>query len=181
MIEATRRTGGPRRGPVEHRAGIDGPVHAAGSPRRHVTVVRPYGPRIRQRVLALLERCGLVVLEADVISKGTSDERVIERLRERPPEILLIPFHAHRDARGAGLNGIALAAALPGPASVPILMPASAVALPGARLRLSPLAPHPLSDALRARILLLDEGTLELPATVAAILRHIRDLGTPLP
>ncbi len=148
---------------------------------RHVTVVRPYGPSIRQRVFALLERCGLVVLEADVIPKGTSDERVLEKLRERPPEILLIPFHAHRDQNGDGLNGIAiaerLAAALPSLARVPILMPASTVALPGARLRLSPLGSHPLSDDLRARILLIDESALDQPETVAAILHHVRDAG----
>jgi len=76
---------------------------------RHVTVVRPYGRSIRQRVFALLERAGLVVQEADVIPKGTSDESVLERLRERPPEILLIPFHAHRDEHGESLNGIAIA------------------------------------------------------------------------
>lgn len=148
---------------------------------RHVTVVRPYGPSIRQRVFALLERSGLVVRDADVIPKGTSDESVIEKLRERPPEILLIPFHAHRDERGEDVNGIAvaerLAAALPSLAGVPILMPASTVALPGARLKLSPLGPHPLSDELRARILLLDESALDQPGTVAAILHHIRDAG----
>lgn len=64
---------------------------------RHVTVVRPYGPSIRGRVFALLERAGLVIREADVIPKGTSDESVIERLGRKVPEILLIPFHAHRD------------------------------------------------------------------------------------
>lgn len=146
---------------------------------RTVTVVRPYGPSIRRRVFALLERAGLVVREADVIPKGTSDESVLERLRERPPEILVIPFHAHRDERGEGLNGIAvaehLAAALPSLARVPILMPASTVALPGARLKLSPLGHRPLNDALRERILLIDEAALDQPETVAAILHHVRD------
>jgi len=88
-----------------------------------------------------------------------------------------MPFHAHRDERGEGLNGIAvaerLAAALPSLARVPILMPASTVALPGARLKLSPLGPRPVNDALRERILLIDEAALDQPETVAAILHHV--------
>lgn len=148
---------------------------------RHVTVVRPYGPSIRGRVFALLERAGLVIREADVIPKGTSDERVIERLGKKVPEILLIPFHAHRDEHGEDVNGIAVAerltAALPSLALVPILMPASTVALPAARLKLSPLGHHPLSDDLRARILLLDESALDREETVAAILRHVHGTG----
>jgi hypothetical protein len=122
-----------------------------------------------------------VVRDADVIPKGTPDDSVIDRLREKPPDILLIPFHAHRDERGEVLNGIAvaerLAAALPSLAGVPILMPASTVALPGARLKLSPLGPHPLNDALRERILLIDEAALDQPETVAALLHHVRAAG----
>lgn len=76
------------------------------------------------------------------------------------------------------MNGIAvaerLAAALPRLARVPILMPASTVALPGARLKLLPLGPRPLNDALRERILLIDEAALDQPETVAAILHHVR-------
>lgn len=92
-----------------------------------------------------------------------------------------MPFHAHRDERGEGLNGIAvaerLAAALPSLARVPIPipMPASTVALPGARLKLSPLGPRPVNDALRERILLIDDAALDQPETVAAILHHVRD------
>jgi hypothetical protein len=52
-------------------------------------------------------------------------------------------------------------------------MPVSTVALAGARLRLSPQDPHPLSDELRARILLLDESILDGRETAAVIREHI--------
>ena len=148
---------------------------------RRVTAVRPYDSRIRRRVFAVLERAGLVIEESDIVPKGTSDADVLQMLRDRPPGILLIPFHAHRDDHGANINGVAfaerLAAVLPSLSEIPILMPASTVALPGAELMLSPFNPRPLSDDLRSRILLLDESALDQPETVAAIRHHVGEVG----
>lgn len=142
-----------------------------------VSVVRPYGRQIRERVFAVLERAGLSPHEEDVIPKGTEDQEVVERLRRQKPEVLLIPFHAHRAGNGETLNGLDLVERLnkdlPDLANVPILMPASVAALPAAHLRLSPLAPRPLSDHVRHRILVIDESKLDAPELVDVIRQHV--------
>lgn len=144
---------------------------------RHVTVIRPYGLSIRQRVFALLERAGLAVRSADVVPKGTTDEDVIHLLKGRPPEILLVPFHAHRDGRGEIVNGLDLLERLAGSVPlerVPVIMPVSAMALPAAHLKLSPSSAQPFDVNLRSNVLLLDESELDHPESVAAVVQHVR-------
>ena len=142
-----------------------------------VSVVRPYGRQIRERVFALLERAGLSPREQDVIPKGTDDEQVVATLRRLRPDVLVIPFHAHRDGHGETVNGLDLIERLleeaPELSSLPILMPASMTALPAAHLRLSPLAPRPLPERVRSRILLIDESDLDAPGLADAIRDHV--------
>ena len=142
-----------------------------------VSVVRPYGRQIRERVFALLDRAGLSPREEDVIPKGTDDEQVVATLRRQRPDVLVIPFHAHRDGRGETVNGLDLIERLleeaPELSSLPILMPASMTALPAAHLRLSPLAPRPLPERVRSRILLIDESDLDAPGLADAIRDHV--------
>lgn len=149
--------------------------------RRDVTVVRPYGDAVRVRVFALLERAGLRIRDENVIPPRTSDEEVIERLRGRRPEVMLIPFHAHRDADGAVVNGIDLVdklmRELPELVGTPVLMPVSLVGLAGARLRLSATATTPLPEEVRASVLLLDESRLGEEGLAEVVTEHVENVG----
>jgi hypothetical protein len=140
--------------------------------------IRPYGPNIRTRVFALLERAGVMVAERDVIPKGTSDDDVIEALRTRRARVLLAPFHAHRDDQGRNVNGVdtvlRVVSELPNFERVPIIMPVSSSALAAANLRLEAQGSGAIPKSVRDRIFVIDEAELDQPALLARLVGHLR-------
>ncbi len=174
-------------GSVRRPRGDAGPCILLGDMLRLVAV-RPYPIAIRARVLALLGQAGCVLAEADAIPMGTDDATALAWLKTRcsprPPDVLLIPFHRHRDTRGEHVDGLGVARRIedevPALRDVPIVMPASSVVVAGVRVALGPHAARPLPPALRARVLLLPEGELDLPATREAVRAHLaRSTTTP--
>ncbi|HJL20426.1 MAG TPA: hypothetical protein RMH99_32465 [Sandaracinaceae bacterium LLY-WYZ-13_1] len=125
-----------------------------------LVVARPYTARIRSRVFGILERCGLRPADDDVLPAGLSDDEVLARLEPSTGLVLLIPFHAHRDARGQTLNGLDLIRRLreerPGFERTPVLCPISNVGLAAASLMLSRY-----DEALFERVLFLHEDELD--------------------
>ena len=146
-------------------------------PSRTVTVVRPYREGLRGRVFSVLSDAGLDMVGAEIIESETSDSEVLARLRGCPADVLLIPFHAHRSAKGHELNGLDLCERiekeLPELRKTPILMPASGAALPGIWLRFSAMTRQPVSDPLKKRILLIEEEQLAQPEIVSQIVQHL--------
>ncbi len=144
---------------------------------RHGILVRPYGTHLRQRVLHLLKRAEVEVHDQNVIPMGLPDAEVLRELKNRTASALIIPYHAHRDQAGNEVNGVDLGerilAELHQFADTPILMPASAVALPAIWLRMSPMSPHPISKEMQNRLLLLDEDQLETAETLTATIKHL--------
>lgn len=140
--------------------------------------IRPYGPHIRARVFALLERAGVTVAERDVIPKGTSDDDVIRALRTRRARVLLVPFHAHRDDAGRSVNGIDIVlrvvSELPNFERVPIVMPVSSSASAAANLRLRAEDEGAIPKSVRDRIFVIDETDLDHPELLTRLADHLR-------
>jgi hypothetical protein len=63
-----------------------------------VAALRPYDARIRSHVFGTLEAMGAAV--STVVETGATDAEALDALRRVAAEVLLIPFHAHRDRRG---------------------------------------------------------------------------------
>jgi hypothetical protein len=144
---------------------------------RSLIVVRPYREGIRKRVFALLAAAGVDVDNAVIIQKDSSDSTVIQTLRGTRPGVLLIPFHARLDESGNEVNGLDLCErleqSLPELSQVPIVMPASAAAVPALRLRMSWMSQRPVSDAVKKRLIVLEEELLDDEATKAALVSHL--------
>jgi hypothetical protein len=154
---------------------------------RRLVAVRPYHVAIRARVLALLADADCALAPDDVVPMGTDDVTALSWLRVRcaphPPDVLLIPFHHHRDVHGAHIDGLTFARRLhdelPALRDVPIVMPASTVAVAGARLALGAHAARPVPPALRERVLLLPEDELDASATRDAVRAHLARRAAP--
>ncbi|MBM4280869.1 MAG: hypothetical protein FJ137_08935 [Deltaproteobacteria bacterium] len=154
---------------------------------RRIVAVRPYPIAIRARVLALLGQADCALAGDDALPKAADDTTAIAWLRDRCtprlPDVLLIPFHHHRDQSGQFVDGLTFARRLhdelPALGTIPIVMPASAVVVAGVRLALGPHAARPLSPALRERMLLLSEDELELPATRETVRAHLARTAAP--
>ena len=140
--------------------------------------IRPYGAHIQTRVLALLERAGVMVAERDVIPKGTSDDDVIQALRTRRARVLLAPFHAHRDDQGRNVNGIDIvlrvANELPSFERVPIIMPVSSSASAAAKIRLEAEGSGAIPKSVRDRLFVIDEADLDHPKLLSQLTSHLR-------
>ncbi len=135
-----------------------------------VTVVRPYGQRIRARVFALLEAVGYRVRAEDVIEEGAGDQDAVQRIIALGARRLVVPYHGHRDRAGAVLDGLGLLRRLH--EAVPtfpyrVLMPVSrfgAAAVEVARQRL----PLELAPA----IVFVNEDELGEPGLVSRVAEH---------
>ena len=106
-----------------------------GSPT--MMVVRPYHSTMRTRVFALLESAGLCSAGAQRVEPGTPDDDALAAIVEARPDVLLIPFHAHRDQAGNRLDGLTLSGRLhllPDAPQAPILMPITPMASASLRL-----------------------------------------------
>jgi len=148
-------------------------------PKRMVTAVRPYGPRIRERVFALLSAAGFEVDEARVIPAGTSDAEAVEVARRAGHRILLVPFHAHRDSAGTAVNGLDFLLALAGSAGTDfpfrVFMPVSQTGMAAVvTARDSGRIPEVIDRAL----LVLPEESLDSPDNLRRLQEHLGSLGS---
>ena len=150
--------------------------------RREVTVLRPYGDRIREKVFTLLEKAKLHIDPSKVLSPKLSDDEIVEQMRGRRVEVLLIPFHALRDAGGKRTNGVELLqrleAEVPESHEAPVLMPVSMFGSAAVSLMLNQDRPNPrVSAETSKRVLVLEEDHLDDPDMVEKIRRHVHGFG----
>ena len=143
-----------------------------------VTVVRPYTPRIREKMFGTLSEAGLSIDPDHVIPPGTPDDEVVRQVGNRIGHVLLVPFHAHRDSEGKELNGLDVAALIhercPALNRSRILMPVSKFGMAAATLRLEKTPGEGgLPPELRDRILLIQEDDLGDPGLQGRIRQHI--------
>lgn len=150
----------------------------------NVTVVRPYGDRIRARVFACLGEAGLQIRPDDIIPTGTSDQECIERVRGTANRILLVPFHGHRDSEGQRVTGVEFIAKLDracdGHFGWRVLMPVSKFAKPAVELMFNQTASDgPLRPELRSAILWMFENELDDPGLAQRVQDHVVPTGAP--
>ena len=144
-------------------------------------IVRPYLPRVRGRVFELLHQTGIGTDGAPQVEAGTSDEVAIAAVVAAQPDVLLVPFHAHHDARGDRLDGLTLCRRLRDEGSVagvPVLMPVTRMA--AASLRLMSVTGKHASvhrELLQRRVLVLPDEQLDDPVTSGRVLAHLRSHG----
>jgi len=149
-----------------------------------VLIVRPYPTRMRTRVFTLLHSAMLDMNSGRQIPAGTSDADAIEGIMETKPDVLLVPFHAHRDAQGQRLDGLTLCGKLYGilgASPIPVLMPVTPMA--GASLRLmTHTGKHAdlYRDLLERHILLVPDGEVDEHETIPRVVAHLRRHGVRL-
>ena len=123
-----------------------------------IAAVRPYPARIRSRVFETLERIGATVESA--VEPGVSDDSAMRTLAGVRADVLLIPFHAHRDANGDVVHGLTLIERLRTGddlhSRTPILCPISNVGLAAAGLMTSRV-----EEDLLDRVLFIYEDELD--------------------
>jgi serine/threonine protein kinase len=131
--------------------------------RRSVTAVRPYRDAIRERVFQQLERAGLVIEPESVIPVGTSDEDALDAVIASANDILLVPFHGHRDASGKRVDGLSfielLDARVGGHFRWRVIMPASSFAAAAMSLAMSNSSR--LREELKRAIFVIHEEDLD--------------------
>lgn len=149
-----------------------------------VMIVRPYSGRMRSRVSALLRQAGLPIDDATTIPRGTSDDDAIAQIMAARPNVLVVPFNAHRDDHGELLDGLTLCRRLaetPGAPEAPVLMAVTQMAAANLRLA-SSSGEH--AEAHRAlieqRILVLVEDELDDADAAARVIAHLRRAGLRL-
>lgn len=141
-----------------------------------ILVLRPYGPRIRDRMFAALDVLNLRPGEEDVVANDLSDGEVIEQLRDKKSDVLLCPFNNIKTAEGGTTNGLRLAQQveeeLPQFADTPILMPVSVFSAAVLHFQLSRGTDlGQVSDSLRQRLLQIEENELDEPNVLADRIR----------
>ncbi len=145
--------------------------------RRNVTAVRPYEyeENIRSRVFAHLAAAGLELAPEHIIPAGTRDDDALLIVLKRPAHVLLVPFHAHRDASGALITGLEFLKRLdreaPQLARCPVLMPVTTTAAAVVDAYLS--SPVRRVGTSSERVLVLPEKQLDDPGLADQIRRHV--------
>lgn len=138
-----------------------------------VLPLRPYTPRLRERVFHCIRISGLDILDKDLVPSGTSDEEIVSLLRQHSLAPLLVPFNAHRTDEGGVLTGVDLIERidreLPAWRQVPILMPVSMFGASAAILRLAQMPDEP-----RRRVLAFFEDDLDDPDLPMRIWFHVQ-------
>ncbi len=149
-----------------------------------VLVARPYPTQLRARMFDVLRGIGLDMDSATIVPSGTSDEEAIATIVKTAPEVLLVPFNAHRDADGGMLDGLTLCGRLarhPDAPAMPVIMPVSRMA--AANLRLSSSAGEHAelyAELLRTRILVFEDEQLDEPDAPRRVRTHLRQHGVVL-
>jgi hypothetical protein len=73
-----------------------------------IVVIRPYRVSLRVRVFERLAEAGSNLELATTIPAETPDDEVVDLLQTTPADMLVVPFHAHRDRLGRRVNGVEL-------------------------------------------------------------------------
>jgi hypothetical protein len=136
--------------------------------------VRPYHERIRERVFLALQRAGCAISLSDVIRAGTSDDEAVTRVLASSHRVLLVPFHAHKDAQGRPVDGVQFVTKLAARAKAwrwRVLMPVSPYAAPAVSMAMSAAAPG--SPLARGEVLFMPEAELDDPELPAKIRKHV--------
>jgi hypothetical protein len=140
---------------------------------RHATVLaRPYDVRIRQRVQGLLTSIGVPIDERAVIRSGMPDDEAAQAIPRMRANIVIAPFHAHRDWTGQSVDGLGLLlrlAALRSAFPWQVVMPVSRVGAAAVMLR----AQIELPATVKERVLILCEDELGLRAAKNRLVRHL--------
>lgn len=90
--------------------------------------VRPHRGSMRERVAAFLAEIGYERGTDMCIEPGTSDEVAADWASRTQADLLVLPFHVHRDEAGRVVDGVGVASRLGEPLlsrGVPIVMPVS--------------------------------------------------------
>lgn len=130
-----------------------------------VWLVRPYGERIRGRVVRVLTEAGLDV--RGVVAAGTSDEEALTVLLRSGARRFVIPFHAHRDTQGASTDGLTLSReVVERVEDARILMPVSAFGAAATSIATA-------AGVLPSGVLLLPEEELDGSGVVDRVREHL--------
>lgn len=102
-------------------------------PERIFAAIRPHDARIQERVFALLEGLGCKLGAGMSIAPKTPSHIAARRINEfEDIDLLLLPFHVHRDSTGRTGDGVEVASLLSTQGehpTYPILMPVSTFSL----------------------------------------------------
>ncbi len=99
---------------------------------RSFAVVRPYPSQIRKRVFSFLQSMSFELGPGLELATGTPDDVAARWLEAVVVDMLLLPFHVHRDANGSVVDGVGVALRIPKhfvERNTMILMPVSAFSL----------------------------------------------------
>lgn len=154
-----------------------------GSPGKgpRVVVVRPYPTRLRDQMWDVLRGVGLAMDEAEIIPSGTTDQDAVAQVHALDPDILLVPFNAHRGPDGERVDGLSfcrrLAQATEG-FRTPVVMPVSRMAMANLRLQ-SSSGEHAalIRELLDQRILAMEAEGLGEPDAQERVVMHLRRHG----
>ncbi len=94
---------------------------------RTYAVVRPESLKLRGRTYTLVESLGYARGQGMVLPLGTPDAAAAKWLNGLSPDLIVLPYHLHKDSTGETVDGVGVALLL-GEAferNVPILMPVS--------------------------------------------------------
>lgn len=83
---------------------------------------------MRVKVFSFLESLGYVPGEGWVVSQGVADEKAAAWVDRTPLDLLLLPYHKHRNVDGAFVDGVGVALLLSeefAERGVPVVMPAT--------------------------------------------------------
>ena len=158
------------------RPGLAATISHARRAEARVTVVRPYGSRIRSQVFPLFERAGLTIDPEDVVPPRTADDDAIRMVRASANRVLLVPFHGHRDASGDRVDGLAFLRRLHAASTGfrwKVVMPVSSFARAGVTLS---IGRGTVPEELLSQILFLYDDELDDPGQAQRIERHVADV-----
>ena len=145
-----------------------------------VAVVRPYFESLRAQVFDVLGRAGIEMDRAQVLERGSSDEQALRWLGALDPDVVLLPFHPHRDDSGRHVDGIELAFEIGrafGERCPAIIVPVSMASAPAAGLvRARAVASDSVNRSTNEKILLVHQRDLQAgPVEVRALVTSVRD------
>lgn len=138
-----------------------------------VTAVRPYAPRIRERVFEHMRAAGCPIPPDGIVEAGSSDAAAVRFVLTQKSSVLLVPFHAHRDTEGHKVDGLSFLRALDQASFAfvwHVVMPVSTFAVPAVTAMFTR---EEVPARARDRILLLPEDELDDLATTDRIRRHV--------
>ena len=146
-----------------------------------VLFVRPYGERIQSEVQRVVISAGFDAEGIESIEAGTSDELALSRTLAVKPELMVIPFHVHRDAEGRELNGLEFLRKLreldESMCRVGVLMPVSDASRATLRLRASVGDHAPLyQEMLDRQVMLIGTADLEVDDLGTELRRHVEQV-----